>query len=76
MTQPSPPPPEPETAVCAVCGGPLADNFLPHSLRCDSCERYRPAPPPFHPPPELDPCVTTIQFVRRTNSERRLRHAA
>ena len=47
--------PEP---VCE-CGALLRDNWLPHSSRCDICARYRPAPPPYNPPPEAEPCAPT-----------------
>jgi hypothetical protein len=70
--------PEPR---CSICGAPLADNWLSHSATCDTCARYRPAPPEPDPPIEPDPCVGgrlyyPIQFRRAISAGRSLPYAA
>jgi hypothetical protein len=64
---------EPEPC-CPTCGTPLADNWLPHSPQCDTCSRYRPAPPGPNPPPEPERCSVPIGRTMRV--ERRLSYAA
>ncbi len=72
--------PDPDSEPLCECGSPLADNFSPHTDRCDICRRYRPAPPPINPAPDAEPYATTLTRLttatcaRRT--ERRLCYAA
>lgn len=56
MTTATHPPPRDAEPLCAICGDPLADNWLPHADRCDTCARYRPPAPAPAPPPEPEPC--------------------
>lgn len=71
--------PDPDSERLCECGWPLADNWSPHADRCETCRRYRPAPPPINPAPEAEPFATplarliTSRCSRRT--ERRLCYA-